>query len=175
MRIISEFGYPNPNTEPDKHTPWILDELSLNAAEKDGLAKTFITLMSSQFIGCPLARGAVPRNPSPYDLELLTAFELAGHPRPPQGFPPHRFEASVSRKAFSFAHCALARSNVFLAIQTQHGGHPVSIDIGADETFRHLNKLCDPEDQFLWLDHRFGELFRLDLFATDSVPPSTYY
>jgi hypothetical protein len=62
---------------------------------------------------------------------------------------------------------------VFLAIQTQHGGHPVSSDISADETFRHLNKLRDHEDQFLWLDLRFGELFRLDLFATGSVPPTS--
>ena len=173
MRITSEFGYPNPNTEPDKHSPWILDELSLNAAEKDGLAKTFIALMSSQFSGCPLARGVVPCNPSSHDLELLTALELAGHPSPPQGSPPQLFEASVSRQAFSFAHCALIRSKVFLTMLTQHGGHPVSIDLSADETFRHLNKLCDPKDQFVWLDRRFGELFRLDLFATDSVSPTS--
>ena len=83
MRIIAGFGHPNPNTEPDEHTPWILDELSLNAAEKDGLAKIFIALMSNQFIGCPLAQGTVPRNPSSHNLELLTALELAGHPRPP--------------------------------------------------------------------------------------------
>ena len=51
MRIIAGFGHPNPNTEPDEHTPWILDELSLNAAEKDGLAKTFIAPLWSQFIG----------------------------------------------------------------------------------------------------------------------------
>ena len=103
----------------------------------------------------------------------MTALELAGHPRPPQGFPPHRFEASVSPKAFSFAHGALVRSNVFLAVQTQHGGHPVSIDISADATFRPL----DHEDQFLWLDHRFDGLFLLDLLfaelAEDTVPPTS--
>ena len=170
MRIIAEFGHPKPNTEPDEHTPWILDELSLNAAEKDGLAKTFIALMSNQFIGCPLTQGTVPRSPSSDDLELLTALELAGHPRPPQGSPPHHFEASVSPQALSFAFGALLRANVFLAVQTQHGGHPALIDLSADETFRHL---CDPEGQFVWLDHRLGELLRLDLFTVDSVSPTS--
>ena len=115
MHIISDFGYfpPTPShMEPGEITSWILDELSLNAAEKDGLAQTFVEIMSDQFIGCPLAHGTVPRNPSPYDLELLTALELAGHPRPPQGFPPHHScrtasKESASPQSFIFAFSTL--------------------------------------------------------------------
>ena len=174
MRLISKkFGYPRSKTRLNQHDPrgipWILDELSLNAKEKDRMAETFIALMSSQFIGCPLDRGVVPRNPTSYDLDLLTALELAGHPRPPQGAPPHCFEASVSPKAFSFAQGALLRSNVFLAIQTQHGGHPVSIDISVDATFRPI----DHEENFIFLDHRFDELFLLDMLSAEPAEGTT--
>ena len=55
---------------------------------------------------------------------------------------------------------------MFLDMQQQHGGHPAMIDLSIDKTFRHL---CDPEGQYLWLDHRIGELFRLDLFSVDAA------
>ena len=101
MRALATMCIPStvgPNSAASK-----LDELHINAIEKDIMALTLIALMSDQFIGCPLSRPIVPRDPSPRDLELLTVLDLASLPPTPKCAAPIYLRATVSPQAFSFA------------------------------------------------------------------------
>ena len=79
--------------------PPALDELTINSHEKNIMAQNLLDLMSNQFIGCPLARPIVPRNPSSHDRELLQGLDqVAAHEYPAS--------ITVSREVFQFANDA---------------------------------------------------------------------
>ncbi len=78
MRLLSKkFGYLYLSAKLDTDIPWILDELSLNAVEKDRMAETFIALMSSQFIA------------TTHDLRLPVSFRPSWHIRTRRSQGPH--------------------------------------------------------------------------------------
>ena len=155
-----------------------LDDLTLNAHEKDYMALNLMDIMSNQFIGCPLSRPIVPRNPSLGDRELLLALDLVSAPV-------HTAHDSVSPEAHMFAHDALHRSQILLDLQNrtttcrshlQHLLSPESLtsgvylDLSFDEIYD--NTIDRPAVDFLHLDHRLGELLRFDVFtSTPSAPP----
>jgi hypothetical protein len=160
----------------------LLDDLILNAHEKDYAAQNLIEIMSIQFIGRPLSRHIIPRNPSMGDRELLHALELALDPS-------YSDHDSVSSKVYKFACDAWHRGQNLLDAQYRtttlrsqlrqhhHPAHAsltptVHLDLSFDEIFD--NTIPRPAVDFLHLDHRLGELLRVDVFVSTPTMPSSH-
>ena len=114
-----------------------MDELTINAREKDYAASNLIDIMANQFIGCPLSRPIVPRDPNPGDRELSLALDLVSSPTLTTSY-------SVSPKAHISAYNARHRAQRLM--DEQDRGYdtdgfleqPIPLDLSFDEVFSHI-------------------------------------